>query len=225
MRRPDASRSIQSYRRLADSYDESSMPEMSIRDRAVALLALRPGDVVIDVASGTGLSFALIMNVIGPTGHLIAIEHSPEMMAIARRRVNAAGWRNVSLVQSAVEDADVPKTADALLFHCTHDVLQSPAALTVLFAAAKDGARVAVVGAKFTSGWRMPLNLWVLFRTRRYLSTFGGLTRPWRYLSAYVPDLSVRSHLQDTGYVAHGRHRLHPDSRRKDRRDIPVDVA
>lgn len=184
------------------------MPDRPIPDRAVTLLALRPGNVVIDVASGTGLSFGLIMNAIGPTGHLIAIEHSPEMMAIARRRVEEAGWHNVSLIQSAVEDANLPKTADAILFHCTHDVLQSPVALAVLFTAARDGARVAVVGAKFTSWWLAPLNLWVLFRTRRYLSTYRGLGRPWRHLASYVPDLRVSSHLQDTGYVAHGRYRL-----------------
>ncbi len=208
MRYPDALRSVESYRRLADGYDESSMADMPIRDRAVALLALKPGDVAIDVASGTGLSFGLIMNAIGPTGHLIAIEHSPEMMTIARRRVEAAGWHNVSLIQSAVEDASVPHTANAILFHCTHDVLQSPAALAVVFAAARDGARVAVVGAKFTSWWLAPLNLWVLFRTRRYLSTYGGLDRPWRHLASYVPDLRVSSHLQDTGYLAHGRYRV-----------------
>jgi len=207
MRHPDASRSIKSYRRLAEGYDESSVADMPIRDRAVALLALRPGDVVIDVASGTGLSFASIVNAIGPAGNLIAIEHSPEMMAIARRRVEAAGWHNVSLIQSAVEDAKVAKTADAILFHCTHDVLQSPAALAVLFATAREGTRVAVVGAKFTSWWLAPLNLWVLFRTRRYLSTYGGLGRPWRHLASYVPDLRVSSHLQDTGYVAHGIYR------------------
>lgn len=207
MTQPDAHRSLENYRVLAVDYDASCMPVMSIREEAVALLCLQDGDVVIDVASGTGLSFPLLIKEIGDTGHLIAIEHSPEMMAIARERVAAAGWSNVTLIESAVEAAEVPLEADALLFHCTHDVLQSPKALAGLFARAKPDARVAIVGAKFTSWWLAPLNLWVMFRARLYLTTYSGLQQPWRYLLSYVPDLAVRPYLQDTGYVANGRFR------------------
>lgn len=210
MKPPNAPRSIKSYRRLAKNYDESCMPVMPIREQAVALLNLQQGDVAIDVASGTGLSFPLLMNAIGPTGHLVAIEHSPEMMALARQRVKAAGWHNVTLIESTVEAAVVPIAADAVLFHCTHDVLQSPAALALLFARAKPGARVAIVGAKFTSWWLAPLNLWVMFRARRYLTSYTGLGRPWRHLLSYVPDLTVRPYLQNTGYVAHGQFRPLP---------------
>lgn len=205
MRQPDAHRSIRSYRRLAKHYDESCMPVMPIREQAVALLNLQEGDVVVDVASGTGLSFPLLMNAIGPGGQLIAVEHSPEMMAIARQRVQAAGWQNVTLIEGKVEEADVPLLADAVLFHCTHDVLQSPAALALLFKRTRPGARIAVVGAKFTSWWLVPLNLWVMFRARHYLTTYSGLRQPWRYLRRYVPGLVVRPYLQNTGYVAHGR--------------------
>lgn len=86
MRQPDARRSVKSYRRLAKGYDASCMPVMPIREEAVALLELQRGDIVVDVASGTGLSFPLLLEAIGPTGRLIAIEHSPEMMALARAR-------------------------------------------------------------------------------------------------------------------------------------------
>lgn len=205
MRKPDPHRSTRSYRRLASHYDESCMPVMPIREQAVALLNLQEGDVVVDVASGTGLSFPLLMNAIGLSGHLIAIEHIPEMMEIARQRVRAAAWKNVTLIEGTVETAEVPLSADALLFHCTHDVLQSPAALALLFKCTKPGARIAVVGAKFTSWWLAPLNLWVMFRARHYLTTYAGLRQPWHYLLGYVPNLVVRPYLQKTGYVAHGR--------------------
>ena len=52
---------------------------MRVREERVALLDLQPGDVAVDVASGTGLSFPLLMEAIGPTGRLIAIEHSAEI--------------------------------------------------------------------------------------------------------------------------------------------------
>ena len=204
MNQPDAQRSVESYRRLAGRYDASCKRVMPVREEAVSLLGLRSGDVVVDVASGTGLSFAMLVQAIGSTGHLIAIEHSPEMMALARRRVDAAGWRNVTLIEAATEAADVPVTFDAVLFHFTHDVLQSPAALARLFARAKPGARVAVAGAKFASWWMAPLNLWVMLRARHYLTTYAGLDQPWRNLLTYVPDLTVRRRLLGTGYLAHG---------------------
>ena len=207
MNRHDTQRSVESYRRLAAGYDASCERVTPVREETVALLDLQPGNVVVDVASGTGLSFPMLVQDIGPTGHLIAIEHSPEMMALARKRVEAAGWRNVTLIETATEAADVPVTFDAVLFHFTHDVLQSPAALARLFVRAKPGARVAVAGAKFASWWLAPLNLWVMFRARHYLTTYAGLAQPWRNLLTYVPDLAVRHRLLGTGYVAHGRFR------------------
>lgn len=180
---------------------------MPIREETVSLLNLQPGDVVVDVAAGTGLSFPLIMKAIEPAGRLIAIEHSPEMMALARQRVAASGWANMMLIEGPAEHADIRVAVDALLFHYTHDVLQSPTALARLFARAKPGARVAVAGAKFTSWWLAPLNVWVMIRARRYLTTFMGLREPWRHLLTYVPELTVRRRLFDTGYIAYGRYR------------------
>lgn len=205
MKQPNARRSLENYRGLAHKYDASCKRLMSVREDAVAFLGLRDGDVVVDVSAGTGLSFPLVMERIGPTGHLIAIELSPDMMALARQRVDAGGWRNVTLIESAVETAGIPLAFDAALFHFTHDVLQSPAALARVFAHAKPGARVAVAGAKFVSWSFAPLNIWIMIRTRRYLTTYAGLRQPWCYLTRYVPDLRIRNRLLGTGYLAHGR--------------------
>ena len=46
-----------------------------------------------------------------------------------------------------------------------------------------------------------------MFRARHYLTTYAGLVQPWRNLLTYVPDLTVRSRLFGTGYLAHGRFR------------------
>ena len=79
--------------------------------------------------------------------------------------------------------------------------------LAHLFARAKPGARVAVAGARFASWWLTPLNLWVMFRARHDLTIYAGLAQPWRNLLTCVPDLTARSRLFGTGYVAHGRFR------------------
>ena len=203
--RPDPERSRRHYSRLAASYDATCRWTHGVRRRTISLLDLRPGDVVVDVASGTGMSFPFIVDAIGPRGRLYAIEHSPEMMAIARRRVQEAGWRNVTLIETMVESVRLPAAFDAALLHYTHDILQSPAALETLFGHAKPGARIAAAGIKFTSWWLAPVNLWVAYRARGYVTTFSGLDQPWRHLVRHVPDLAIESVLLDTSYVARGR--------------------
>ena len=49
------------------------------------------------------------------------------MLALARERCVREGWRNVTLIESAMETADIPAPVDAILFNFTHDVLRSPA--------------------------------------------------------------------------------------------------
>jgi hypothetical protein len=43
------------------------------------------------------------------------------MAAVAREKVAREGWRNVTVVQSLAEDAEIEVTADAALFCAVHD--------------------------------------------------------------------------------------------------------
>lgn len=142
-------RSIAKYRRRAHSYDGTCGPTWPIRERAVAALALRPGERVLDVACGTGLSLALLREGVGAEGHVVGFDHSAEMLAQARQRVAAAGWHNVTLLRSAAQELALPQPVDALLFHYTHDILRSPSALERVLACARPGARVAIAGLKY----------------------------------------------------------------------------
>lgn len=199
---PEPHVSLARYRELAERYDVSCRHVEDVRWQTIELLQLRPGDVVLDVACGTGLSFPLLMERIGPRGHLIGIEHSPEMMALARDRVAAANWGNVTLIESAVEDAAIPIAVDAVLFHFTHDVLQSPSALQQVMRQTKPNARIALAGAKLASWILAPMNLWMLWRARKYLTTFSGLRRPWRYLESCAEVAVAQTYFLGTVYIA-----------------------
>ena len=204
MSAPDPQLAIARYRDHAAGYDASAERTMPLRHRTVAKLALQPGQTVLDVACGTGMSFPLLREGVGESGRIVGVELSPDMLAIARERCAREGWSNVTLVESAMETADIPIPVDAILFNFTHDVLRSPAALARIFAAARPGACVAVAGMKLAPWWLAPLNLVVLAQARPYMTTFEGLGRPWSLLEAYLERFERESVLLGTGYIGWG---------------------
>ena len=179
---------------------------MPLRRRTIAARRLKSGDAVLDVACGTGLSFALLVAAVGAEGRVTGVEVSPDMANLARRRIASEGWSNVTVIEAAAEEAELPDRFDAVLFNFTHDVLQSPAALARVFASVAPGARVAASGSKLLPRWLGPANALVRRLNAPYLTTFAGLRQPWRFLAGYVPDLDVRAVLWGAGYVASGHY-------------------
>ena len=97
----------------ARSYDQKTGAFQSYRQAVIEALPVRRGQVVLDVGAGTGLCSGLLRDKVGPKGGVVGIEESPEMAAVARERIAGQGWRNVTVVQSPAEDAQIPVTADA----------------------------------------------------------------------------------------------------------------
>jgi len=85
------------------------------RRHAVDLLKLKPGDRVVDLGCGTGLSFPHIMERIGPEGQLIGVDMTAGMLACARERCHRGDWRNVELVQSEIATYEFPQEIDAVI--------------------------------------------------------------------------------------------------------------
>ena len=204
MSAPDPQLAIARYRAHAPGYDASAVRTMALRRRTVAKLELRPGETVLDVACGTGLSFPLLREGVGETGRVVGVELSPDMLALARERCVREGWRNVTLIESAMETADLQGPVDAILFNFTHDVLRSARALERILAAARPGTRVAVAGMKLAPWWLAPLNAVVRAQARPYMTTFEGLARPWDLLEAYLEGFERETVLFGTGYIGWG---------------------
>lgn len=76
------------YTAVARWYDVVSAEPFYRRGRrlAIPLLRLRPGDTVLDVGCGTGMNFALVSQAVGPTGRILGLDSSAEMLEQARRR-------------------------------------------------------------------------------------------------------------------------------------------
>ena len=198
-------RSVEKYRHRARGYDDTCGPTWPIRQRAIAALSLQPGDRVLDVGCGTGLSLELLRCAVGDGGHVFGFDHSAEMLQQAQARVASMGWCNVTLLHTHAQALTLPQQVDALLFHYTHDILRSPSALAAVLACARPGARVAIAGIKYFPAWLAPLNLWVYLKNFGYNGAPGGLRRPWSGIEPRLADWRFTPTQFGMGYLASGR--------------------
>jgi SAM-dependent methyltransferase len=203
--RPHRTTALDSYRCLVSGYDRNCRWIERIRAEALVLLALRDGDTVLDVACGTGVMLPALSRAVGDRGRVIGIEQSPEMAAIAASRIEEARLANVRLIVAPVEEAPIGELANAALFCFSHDVLQSDRAIENVVRHARPDARVVAAGTRLLGWWAAPLNVWKLWRSRHYLSTYAGLRDPTKRLRQFCPDLRVLlTHTLGTSYLAVG---------------------
>jgi SAM-dependent methyltransferase len=204
MFRIDRQLAVDRYRRLSARYDYATRRIEPVRRLTIDALHLERGQRVLDVACGTGKSFEMLREAVGPEGLVVGVEQSPEMLHQARERVRQGGWDNVQLIESAIESADLQGPFDAVLFVYTQDVLQSEAALARIFDATGSGARVASTGLKLFPWYIGIANLWLLAISYPYFTTFRGLTRPWAPLEPYVDLRELSPTFMGSGYIAEG---------------------
>ncbi len=201
---PENEISIRKYRDKAAHYDASAEFTMPLRKRAIALLGLQAGDVVLDVGAGTGLSYALLLQAVGPTGRLVAFEQSPEMFGQAQARVERAGWLNVWHACASAETVTLPEKVDAILFNYVHDISRTPKAVERIVQQAKPGARIAMAGMKFFPWWVGPLNLLAWSKNRPYNAKPSELWAPWDIVQSHCATFERQSTQCGMGYLAQG---------------------
>jgi SAM-dependent methyltransferase len=192
------------YGEHARSYDRKTAAFQGYRQAVVEALPVRQGQVVLDVGCGTGLCHGSLLDKVGPQGRVVGIEESPEMVAVARERIEHEGWRNVTVMQSSAEDAQIASIADAALFCAVHDILQSPDALRNVLSKLRPGAGVAAAGGKWAAPWKVAVNLPVTMLHAPYVRSFEGFQRPWRHLEQLLDDVHVQELALGGGYILTG---------------------
>jgi SAM-dependent methyltransferase len=86
-----------------------------VSDRLVELARIGPGDRVLDLATGVGEPALTAARRVGPTGRVAAVDQSPHMLAVARRRMAALGLTNVEFREADIEALDLAGPFEAIL--------------------------------------------------------------------------------------------------------------
>jgi ubiquinone/menaquinone biosynthesis C-methylase UbiE len=201
---PSNQRAVENYRELAANYDATCTRIEALRVEVIHMLSLQPGETVFDIACGTGPTLPVLAADVGASGHVVGVELSSEMAVQAAKRV--AHLPQATVVQTSMLDFLPGEKADAVLLCYAQDVLQCSKTIDRLIATAKPGARIALVGMQTLPWlWGWPVNLFNLYRARRYLTTYANMDKPWRQLEQRGAQLRlVRTALWGSAYLVIG---------------------
>jgi ubiquinone/menaquinone biosynthesis C-methylase UbiE len=158
--RAELQRRVQRYGwdRAADDYEPLWRALLAPAHRALlAAAALRSGEVVLDVACGSGLVSLPAAQRIGARGHLLGIDLSGRMVELATRRVRAARCTNAAFVRMDAERLDLGAASfDVVLCALGLMYLPDPArALAEMRRVLRPGGRIALAvwGERSACGW------------------------------------------------------------------------
>jgi arsenite methyltransferase len=158
-----------------------------------ATAGLAPGETVLDLGSGAGFDCFLAAPAVGPTGRVIGVDMTPDMIATARENATRGGHDNVEFRLGDVEDLPLePASVDVVISNCVINLVPDKArAFAEAFRVLRPGGRLHVSDLVLTR--ELPAEL--AEDPDALVGCVGGAARREQYLaaleSAGFTDVSV----------------------------------
>ena len=111
-----------------------------------AIASIQSGETVVDLGSGAGFDCFLAARRVGPTGRVIGVDMTPDMITKARGNAASGGYRNVEFRLGEIEALPVgDNTADLILSNCVINLSpDKPRVYGEAFRVLKAGGRLAI---------------------------------------------------------------------------------
>ncbi|WP_093523963.1 methyltransferase domain-containing protein [Pseudovibrio ascidiaceicola] len=120
---------------LAPDYDAQEIPEHLLGSsfgcgHPLAFSQIKEGETVLDLGSGAGLDLILAAEKTGPSGSVIGIDVSEDMIALAKSNCEQHDLRNVELHQGVIEHLPFPdQSVDWVISNCVINLSADKAAV------------------------------------------------------------------------------------------------
>lgn len=152
------------------------------------------------------MNFALLVDEIGPDGHLIGVDLSPEMLEFARQRIERSGWQNVELVQSDMAGYDFPEDVDGVLSTGAFGfVAESDRVIEKAAQALAPGGRLVILDVKRPERWPRWLFKLFFWVGRPFGVTLDYFDRyPWKAVEGRFHEVTFEEMYWGLVYLSSG---------------------
>lgn len=112
----------------------------------LALTEIKPGMTVLDLGSGAGFDAFLALSRVGPTGRVIGVDMTDDMLALARQNAEKRGASNIEFRKGVIEKLPVENgTVDYVISNCVINLsVDKPAVFREIARVLKPGGHFAV---------------------------------------------------------------------------------
>lgn len=142
-------RDPEEYARFLENRERVERMEVS---RVVSALGLKPGQLVVDLGSGSGLFTRALARSVAPNGTAFAVDIDPALLKIVESSAKRSAIKNLATVLAAPDDPKLPQAVDVIFICDTfHHLPDKPTYARTLYRYLKPGGRVAVID--FTNDW------------------------------------------------------------------------